>query len=370
MSQKSLKDLISTSTSETDTTVNQTDTAPIIENVEETPTIEQTVVNPVTTLPVEEKKPRKKEEPVQNTSLQDLLSNKEEDPEIPEQESFWGDLEKLAGESIEVDFGNIDPVSPEGALIYAKAFRDKGIEDFESELAQRYPKEYQALILRQEGKDPSILYKETSFDYANLSIDEEDEDMQKAILKEDMRAQGVSEKRIEALVKTIYNSGDLYTESQESLKRLKEEQEYKFQQELELIEKEKQNQQQEINQFGSVIEDVVVKGQIGDFVINEKDKKGFYEFLANNIQYSDGNFYAVVPLEKDINKLNRQLQTEYFRYKNGNLKDIIVKQAITENAKKLKSNIRESFVSGGIDKEHPSKPTWNQELKNKLKLGS
>jgi hypothetical protein len=368
MTQKSLKDLISTASDTTE--VNDAEEAQDITSAEVVAT-ETAKETPVVT-EVEEKKPKKKEEKeVEKTaSLQEILSVKEDTEEVPEQESFWSDLEKLAGETVEVDFGNVDPVSPEGALIYAKAFRDKGIEEFEKQLAELYPKEYQALVLRQEGQDPSILYKDTVFDYANLEIVEEDEDMQKAILKEDMKSQGVSEKRIEALIKTIYNSGDLYTEAQESLKRLREEQSREFQYELERINQEKAIQQNEIGTFSNIVEDVITNGQIGDFVINDKDKKGFYDFLANNIQYSDGNFYAVVPLEKDIAKLNKQLQTEYFRYKNGNLKDIVVKQAITENAKKLRANIKDATTGGGVSKEHPSKPNWNQELKSKLKLGS
>jgi hypothetical protein len=48
----------------------------------------------------------------------------------------------------------------------------------------------------------------------------------------------------------------------------------------------------------------------------------------------------------------KQLQTEFFRYKQGNLRDIIVKQAVTENTKRLKKTIKES---SGIERGSQTK---------------
>lgn len=147
----------------------------------------------------------------------------------------------------------------------------------------------------------------------------------------------------------------------DSLKRLKESQEESFEQERVRIESEKKIVNQEISSFGGVVDEIVKKGQLGDFVISDKDKAGFHKFLAENIQYVNGKFVAVVPLEKDINKLNKQLQTEYFRFKNGNLSEIVVKQAITLNSNRLKRTIKESIKGDqGIDKPNNDKPTWHE----------
>jgi hypothetical protein len=113
---------------------------------------------------------------------------------------------------------------------------------------------------------------------------------------------------------------------------------------------------------------MVKRGQLGDFVISDKDKAGFHKFLAENIQYVNGGFVAVVPLDRDINKLNKQLQTEYFRYKNGNLRELVVKQAITEASSRLRRNIKEADKGNqGVSKEIAEKPTWNQQLHSSLK---
>jgi len=364
MSQPTLKEL--TNQKPTETVVE----TPVIAEVETTPELVVPVVEPIVETKPKGRPAKQVETPEVTTTLETILNNPNETEEV-EELTFWSDVAKLSGEELDIDFGNVDPISPEGAVLYAKTFRDKGIEEFEQSLATNYPKEYQALILRMEGKDPSIIYTEDSFDYKTLKIDEDDEDTQKAILRQDLKAQGLSDKRVDVMVKSIYDTGDLYTEAQDSLARLKKNQEEAYQQELHQIEQYKAQQQQEINSFSSIVSEVVTKGQIGDFVINDKDKKGFYDFLANNVKYEDGNFYAIVPLEKDVNALSKQLQTEYFRYKNGNLKDIVVKQAITENAKRLRANIKEgSQIGGGVMKHHDDKPTWNQELKSKLRLGN
>lgn len=164
-------------------------------------------------------------------------------------------------------------------MVYAKAYRDAGIESFEAGLAEKYPIEYQALVMRMEGKDPSILYKEGSFDYTTLVIKEDDEDTQKSILKQDMKQQrSLSDKRIDMMIKSIYDSGDLYLTR--SLKRLKESQEESFEQERIKIEAERKLVNQEISSFGGVVDEIVKKGQLGDFVISDKDKAGFHKFLA------------------------------------------------------------------------------------------
>lgn len=343
---------------------------PVVEEVEKE--TELVVTPPIAETPaeVEKKKrgPKPKEtvvettEPVIEETLETILTKPVVEETTGDSDlDFWSDVSKLTGEEIEVDFGGVDPISPEGALVYAKAYRDAGIESFEAGLAEKYPIEYQALVMRMEGKDPSILYKEGSFDYTTLVIKEDDEDTQKSILKQDMKQQGLSDKRIDIMIKSIYDSGDLYTEAQDSLKRLKESQEESFEQERIKIEAEKKLVNQEISSFGGVVDEIVKKGQLGDFVISDKDKAGFHKFLAENIQYVNGKFVAVVPLEKDINKLNKQLQTEYFRYKNGNLKELVVKQAITENASRLRRTIRESTKGEqGVEKNVADKPTWHE----------
>lgn len=349
---------------------------PVIEELEKEP--ELVVVPPVVETPAEVEKKKRGPKPKDTTSIveqetEQTLETVLTKPPVEETNSdsdldFWRDVSKLTGEEIEVDFGGVDPISPEGALVYAKAYRDVGIETFEAGLAEKYPIEYQALVMRMEGKDPSVLYKEGAFDYTTLVIKEDDEDTQKSILKQDMKQQGLSDKRIDIMIKSIYDSGDLFTESQDSLKRLKESQEESFEQDRIRIEAEKKAINQEISSFGGVVDEIVKKGQLGDFVISDKDKAGFHKFLAENIQYVNGNFVAVVPLEKDINKLNKQLQTEYFRYKNGNLKELVVKQAITENASRLRRNIKETTKGDqGILKELDDKPTWHEQAFPHLK---
>lgn len=353
--------------------IEQTIVAPIIEEIEKEQELDASKSLVEETVAEAEKKrgrPAKvkeevKEEPqleevTGGTTLEEVLSKSKSEKQSVD--SVWSDVEKLTGESVEVDFEGEDPNSPEGAFKYIQSFADKKISDFEDSLATKYPKEYQALILRMNGEDPSILYKEDSYDYKTLALNEDDEDTQKAVLRQDMRSQGLSDKRVEALVKSIFDSGDLYTESKDSLDRLKQKQIEDYQVQQKQIEQVKLEQKQEINRFDVSVSEVIKKGQIGDFVIPEKDKESFHKFLADNVKYENGQFYAVIPLDKDQAKLNKQLQTEFFRFKGGNLKDIVVKQAITENSKRLKANIKEATKgNSGTERATNTHKHWQEE---------
>ena len=290
------------------------------------------------------------EEPGMN--LEQALTEKAK--EVESEDNFWEDVWALTGDELPVEFNGIDPNSPEGAKLVLETYSEKKVSDFEEQLKSNYPKEYQALIMRSEGLDPSSLYKQESLDYSTVKIvdNEENEGVQKQVIRADLEAQGLSTKRIEALIKNIYDSGDLYEESKESLTRLKDiqkEELVKYEQE---IAQKEQIKKETLDSFSKVITENISKGQLGNFVISDKDKQPFYNYLAKHVQYSNGEFVMAVPLTKEPEELMKQLQTEFFRYKQGNLRDIIVKQAVTENTKRLKKSIKES---SGIERGSQTK---------------
>lgn len=326
--------------------------------------IEQTIVQPAEPIVEETKKRGRPAKVVESVlpaqepndepglTLEQALTDKAK--EVESEDNFWEDVWALTGDDLPIEFNGVDPNSPEGAKIVLETYSEKRVNDFEEQLKANYPKEYQALMMRSEGLDPASLYKQESLDYSSIKIVDnvENEDVQRQVIKADLEAQGLSAKRIDALIKNIYDSGELYEESKESLNRLKEiqkEELVKYEQE---VAQKEQIKKETLDSFSKVITANITKGQLGDFIIPDKDKQPFYNYLAKHVQYTNGEFVMAVPLTKEPTELMKQLQTEFFRYKQGNLRDIIVKQAVTENTKRLKKTIKES---SGIERGSQTK---------------
>ncbi len=288
-------------------------------------------------------KEKKDLEEKEKKNKEDLDKNKkkageDEDEDNEDNSSFWDDVAKVTGEKIDVDFGDVDPETPEGAVIYAKAFREKGISDFEEGLAKAYPREFRALQLAAEGIDPSILYgDQTEEDYSKITIDEKDISQQEKYLITSLKAKGNSEEDIIELVKTAKDRGKLLDRARTGLKELQD-----FQKELD-EDKEKnaqaalQDRQERIQQVVGVVNSIVDKGEVGGLIIPETDRKKLSDRVLSNIRILDNKFYSIKEIsDKEI---SNQIQAEYFLMKNGNLGDLVKRKADTENVKKLKRRI-------------------------------
>ena len=258
--------------------------------------------------------------------------------------SFWEDVEKLTGEKVEVDFGDIEVDTPEGAAMYAKAFRDKGLEEFEKQLEKNYPREYKALQLAAEGINPSVLYetKQTT-SYSGIQIDEKNIEQQKEIYIAALKRRGLPEEDILELLKLNQDTGKLLDKSKSSLSELqkKEGEEEKGRQEKanELLEKKSTLAGEMVRNIDSIIG----KGQVGNLVIPESDKKALSNLLGQTIQiHDDGSFYLTKKISKE--NLEQEIQAEYFKMKKGDLSKLVERKAKTEVTNRLKKGIKDDKI--------------------------
>jgi hypothetical protein len=89
---------------------------------------------------------KEKEEAAKKVDTTDKGKDTLGDEELEEDEAFWAEVDKLkGGEPLEVDFGDVDPLSPEGIVIRDKAVQDDAIGKFEAYLKTTYPKSYALL---------------------------------------------------------------------------------------------------------------------------------------------------------------------------------------------------------------------------------
>lgn len=310
----------------------------------------------------QEREAREKEEEAEKKRLEELEAEKnkgetaeeKEEREKKEKEekekkdkgeatesSFWEDVEKLTGEKVEVDFGDVEVDTPEGAAKYAQAFREKGLAEFEDKLAKSFPREFKALQLAAEGIDPSILYQSKQVtSYKGVQLDEKNVEQQKAIYIAALKERGVPEEDILELIKVNQETGKLLDKSKLALGELQKkelnEEATRQQKADELLER-KSTLAAEMVQN---IESIIGKGQVGNLVIPEADKRALNDLLGQTIQiHDDGSFYLTKKISKE--NLEQEIQAEYFKMKKGDLSKLVERKAKTEVVNRLKKGMKE-----------------------------
>jgi hypothetical protein len=308
----------------------------------------------------EEDEEEEDEKSVKNKSKK----SSKEDSEEESTESFWSDVEKLTGRQIEVEYGDVDPETPEGAAIREEALAQQVVNDHLDYLSKIYPREFRALEHAANGGKLEDLYSPAEPDYSKISIGEDDEEAQKSFMNSYYQRKGFSPSKAKRMVEADEDSEEgLYSATKDALKELSTDQERERNRIIEDQRKaDMAAKKQDMQMIGSV-ERVVQSGKLNKFTVPVKEREGFYEYALSNMQRNpNGGYMFVQPVQP--NDLERQLQEMYFAYKGGDLSKIIQREVKTEGAKRLKrASSKESSKkigsgSGSSSKKRSGLPTF------------
>src|SRR6188508_1349301 len=72
-------------------------------------------------------------------------AEEEEGDEGPDSAKFFEEVEKITGKNVPVDYGDIDPLTPEGVALREKALKEAYVNDFLTEIEESFPEAFQAL---------------------------------------------------------------------------------------------------------------------------------------------------------------------------------------------------------------------------------
>ena len=292
----------------------------------------------------EDKKPKlepekEKEKPVEEEVKE---PGEDDDPEEGDEEvdAFLNSVNDLRGDEIVVDYGDTDPLSPEGVVMREIAVEDAAIQKFEDYLEQKYPKAFGYLLHTMAGK-PDDEY----FGKANLeTIPTEEEleasvEVQKSILLSDLLAKGNSEKHAGLIIKQLIEDNEL----EEASKAARTARAAAQQAELDSIkadgDKELATRNTAITEMNTYVEKVVATGKVGNIEIPLKDRAAFAKQFKESIRYDKGEFMIVSKLTNE--NIAKAFAREYFDFKNGDLGEIVKTKAKTVNAQRLRSTAAE-----------------------------
>jgi hypothetical protein len=295
------------------------------------------------TVAPKKKEVKKEEPPIEEEEEEDSPEDpeqSEEEDEAQDQQQFWQEVSKITGVELEVEYGEIDPLSPQGVAMREKALGEKVIDDFLGRLEEEYPAVYQALQYAHAGGDVRELYQEDK-DYSKIVIQDDDEDHAKLVLSDYYQRKGFNEARAKRMIAADGESEEgLVATAKAALAEMVEEQTADRQSKLEEKQRAAQAQRQADQKFLTSISSLIESGKLDSFRIpDKKEAAQFMQHLRGSIQRDgQGGYLLVTPV--DSTKLEKQLQAEYFKFKGGDLSKLITVKAETENTKKLRLRLQ------------------------------
>lgn len=284
---------------------------------------------------------------------------KEEENQGENPEEFYKAVEKITGSQIEVDYDDIDPLSPQGVAIREKAVSETAVNSFLDQLETKHPKVYRAFEHAMAGGNLEDLFNPGEKDYSKVAIKEDDEDHAKIVLKEYYQKKGVADTRIKRMIEADEESEEgLVKSAQAALAEMQTAQEKEAAQKFEEQKIRGQRQAAQDQRFLEDVDKIVSSLQISTFRIpSKREADEFSDFVRSSIQRDGkGGYLFVTPVEPA--SIEKQLQTEYFRFKKGDLEKLITTKATTKLAEGTRLRLK---------KQETTPKTTVEETKKKVK---
>lgn len=117
-------------------------------------------------------------------------------------------------------------------------------------------------------------------DYNQVEISEDDADTQKAIIRESLKAKGLSDERVNRNLQAIEDSGNLLEESQDSLKDLQQMQEDQRAQIKQQNEERQKQAKQQAEETNAKVNSLIEEGEINGLPIPKAKKQDFKKFIT------------------------------------------------------------------------------------------
>lgn len=253
----------------------------------------------------------------------------EEGDEEETAEDFFGKVDALSGVETykNIDYGDVDPFTPEGMHIREQYIAKQAALTFESRIRENDPRAYAYLLHRQNGGSDDEFFATKSFVLPTLDDVKDNVDLQRTVYSEALRAKGNSEEEVVELLKIATDKGTLPAKAEASWKEISTRDKKMADDAAALSAQMTQRQKDDIKAFDTTLQNVIAKGEELKFQIPEADKAAFVAAFKENLYYENGQMFLMKPVTRDA--LPKLLETELFAHLGGNLDKLIQKRATT-----------------------------------------
>lgn len=313
-----------------------------------------------------EKKIEKEKVEIEDKDKVALDDEKESEDDKPDPEvatKFFEEVQKITGLEVEVDYKDVDPLSPQGVALRDQAIKEVVLDDFLVEIEEKFPAVYRALKYANDGGDPAELFTQTKTrDYSKVELKDGDDALAKQILTEYYQIRGVkSDQKLAKLLEADEDSTTgLVGEAKSALEELKADQEEERQEASKEQELRAEERRKKDRVVVAAIDEALESKQLGSFRLTDRTEAAeFRKFVIGNLSRTADGYQLTSDL--DEKNIARALQFQYFQFKNGDLSKIIQQKVGTEKARDLKLRLsqdqtktKKTTVSEDTGKRSPS----------------
>jgi hypothetical protein len=282
--------------------------------------------------------------------LKFLADNTEPDGPVP---SVYDKVNELRERTYDIDYGDIDPLSPEGIVLREEHIEKTAIDEFENALKTKLPRAYQFMLHVQHGGKEEDFFKPENQDFRSIKLDKGQKGQQERLVRTALALKGNSPTIIDTLITSLKDSDKLFEVAEQELQALQQQQVQREQERSQKAAALKAQEEKDLSDLGNAFDTALKKG-IDGIVIPEKDRKGFNEFFSQQIDYHNGQIYRVQTLNtKDLNKV---LKAMYFEFKGGDLGGLVDRKAASKQAIKIKGAIKPTVTPKATSNGKPFLP--------------
>lgn len=218
----------------------------------------------------------------------------------------------------------------QGITKTVKAVGEKLAKQLYSEFVEQYPglPELHEYLANGGSLETYIKNSSEISDWTSITINKDDTEQHRKIVKEYIRRRGLVEtdEELDAEVREIETSGRLdYALAEKAYNVISKQDKAKKAEIIQQQVAENERIRAESQQKWNITKDIVTKGQLDNFTIPPKDRDDFFKYIA----VADEKGKAAI--DKDLAKLTptQYLELQYWIYKKGQLKDVIETKAKT-----------------------------------------
>lgn len=270
----------------------------------------------------------------------------------PKSKNIYEEVDELTGTVVEVDYKDVNPLSPQGIQLREEAIRDQAIASYDQDLKERYPVAYQLFLHQQAGGKVEDFFKTQTEDFSTITLTKTDVATQENVLRKALSLKGNLPEQIDAIVTYAKDKGKLFEQSKLELEALQKRQADLEQERTVKAEKNKQLERQIVNTFFANLDKTLEKGLQG-IVIPKAERKAFTDFVTGRISVENGKLiYATI---LDPNNLTEELAANYFKFKKADLSKLVTSKAKDLNVTNFQKKVQYKFTpktSSGANKNY------------------
>lgn len=250
-------------------------------------------------------------------------------------DEFYAEVQKLSGVEVKVDYGETDPMSPEGVYMRDREIQRRAVKEFDEQLERDDPEAYAYFLHRKNGGTREEFFGTPTVALPDYETFKGNVDLHKRVIADDLRAKGVAQEIIDMVVDKAAKDGSLFTQA-DVIYKAKEAQEAQMLEDLKAEnDRITQEYQTSVRNLEATVDDFIHKGKSDKLVIAEAKKAEFANFVKNNIRYDEGTGSFLVAQAFTPQNAALLMETLYFQFIGGDLNNLVAVKAKTENARRI-----------------------------------